>query len=148
MALEHKWSLPDGHVVHAKVLVPVDKKIEIDELDHATFTFRTTANQPLEFGLSLAANIIHSIDAFVVREMIRRCHDRGIQMATIHDCFYAHPNDMDIVRLIYICIMMELADSDIMQNILREISGNSTYKFTKVSTNLSEAIRESEYALS
>ena len=148
MALEHKWSLPDGHVVHAKVLVSVDKKIEVDELDHATFTFRTTANQPSEFGLSLAANIIHSIDAFVVREMIRRCNDRGVQLATIHDCFYACPNDMDIVRLIYICIMAELARSDIMQNILREISGNSTYKFTKLTDNLDEAIIKSEYALS
>lgn len=147
-ALEHSWSLPDGHVVHAKVLAPVDKKIEVDELNHATFTFRTTANIPQEHGLSLAANIVHSVDAYIVREMVRRTHARGIQLATIHDCFYACPNDMDIIRLIYIQIMMEIAKLDLMQDILREITGNPTYVYTKVSNNLSNLISKSEYALS
>ena len=56
-ALNHKWVLPDGHTAYCKVQVPVDKKIEVDELDHATFTHRAIVNLPREYGVELIANV-------------------------------------------------------------------------------------------
>ena len=73
-ALSHDWSLPDGFEAKCKVMTPVDVKIEVDELDHATFTHRFYENEGTETGLSIAANIIHSIDGMIVREMNRRCN--------------------------------------------------------------------------
>jgi len=73
-ALSHDWTLPDGFEAKCKVLTPVDVKIEVDELDHATFTHRFYENEGTETGLSIAANIIHSIDGMIVREMNRRCN--------------------------------------------------------------------------
>ena len=86
-ALYHSWTLPDDHVSHVKVMVPVEKKVEVDELDHATFTHRFYVNQAEENGLSLAANIVQSIDGFIVREMQRMAQRQGFELLSIHDPF-------------------------------------------------------------
>jgi len=83
----HQWTLPDGHIAYVKVMVPEDHKIEIDELDHATFTHRIYVNKAQESGLSLAANIIHSVDGYVVREMVRNSKRQGFDLLHIHDSF-------------------------------------------------------------
>lgn len=73
-ALEHRWTLPDGFEAVVPVMEAVDFKVEVDELNHATFTHRIFENIGTETGLSIAANVIHSIDGMVVREMNRRCN--------------------------------------------------------------------------
>jgi len=83
--LSHDWSLPDGFEAKCKVMTPVDVKIEVDELDHATFTHRFYENEGTETGLSIAANIIHSIDGMIVREMNRRCNYDPVILAKAKD---------------------------------------------------------------
>lgn len=141
-----KWI--NGHVAHVKVMEKVDKKVEVDELDHATFTHRLSVNQPVEFSLAIPANIIQSIDGYVVREMVRRCNAQGFQMAPIHDAFWASPNDMNHIRQFYNDILAEIADSNIMQNILDNIAPNTGRVFTKFSWDLGDQIRQNNYALS
>lgn len=145
--LEHTWTLPDGHVSKVKVMVPIDKKVEIDELDHATFTHRVYVNQAEDRGLSLAANIVHSIDGYLVREMVRRANTQGFELLTIHDSFWASPNYMNEVRQNYSDILAEIADSNLLEDILNEITGKSGH-LHKYTTGLSSKIRSSEYALS
>lgn len=147
-ALAHSWTLPDGVHVVVKVEELVSKKIEIDEMDHATFTMKVHVNQPSTSGISLAANIVHSIDAYVAREMIRRSHIQGFDMLTIHDNFIASPNHMNKVRQNYVEILAEIADSNILQNILREVTQNFSLVYKKYSNDLGKSILESEYALS
>lgn len=72
-ALSHKWILPDGYEAVIKVMVPKTTRIEVDELDHSTFTYAYEENEPTEKGLSLAANLIHSCDAYLLRSVVRRC---------------------------------------------------------------------------
>lgn len=72
-AMSHDWVLPDNHHVHIKVMVDQEKRIEVDELDHATFTYRFKEHCGEKSGLSNAANVIHSIDAYIMRSLIRRC---------------------------------------------------------------------------
>lgn len=148
LGLEHKWTLPDGYVVHAKVMSQVDKTFKIDELDKTEVAYRTKLNQPQKKGLSLAASTIHSVDAYVVREMVRRLHKMNIQMAPIHDCFYARPQHMNKVRSTYIQILAEIADSNLMQDILRELLGDPGVTLQKKTNNLGSHIRNSDYALS
>ena len=52
----------------------VDARIEVDELDHATFTYEFYENQGSKSGLSNAANLTHSVDAYILRCMHRRCN--------------------------------------------------------------------------
>lgn len=144
--LEHTWSMPDKHIIRAKVMAVVDKRIEIDELGHKTFTHRAKINMPQARGLSLAANIVHSIDGYIVREMVRRSNRSGFELATIHDSFWAHPNHMNQVRKIYVKILAELAQMDLLQSITDQLQPG--WGQVRKSTDLSEYILQSEYALS
>ena len=86
-ATDHSWIMPDGHNVVVRVMVEESKKIEIDEANHSTFTHNVYVNKPSEYGVSIAANIVHSIDGYIVREMVRRADEQGFALLTIHDSF-------------------------------------------------------------
>lgn len=73
-ALEHKWQLPDGFNAKVKVMSQKETRVEVDELDHATFTYVYYENEGTKKGLSNAANVIHSVDAYVLRSIHRRCN--------------------------------------------------------------------------
>lgn len=72
-ALEHSWYMPDAFSVKIKVLEEKETKIYIKELDDACVTMITKENKPVKRGVSLVANSIHAIDAYILRSMVRRC---------------------------------------------------------------------------
>lgn len=235
--LAHEWKLPDGFLARVKVMTKVTaddprSRIEIDELDHATFTYEYKINEGAKKGISNAANVIHSIDAWILRSMHRRCnYDAAVvsnakgylesefvlrtnfstdqvprntadklayyiqqyersgladvvilpylkngydvmflstkhieslltiiksmlahppfDLITVHDEFRASPVYMDHVRQHYIDIFAEIADSDLLADILSQIHGFKGV-INKLSAPgvLSALIRDSEYALS
>lgn len=142
-SMYHEWTLPDGHVAHVKVIERVDTRIDVDELD-MTFAYRFYPNQPSKKGTSLAPNIIHSIDAYVVREVIRRCQ---FEVAHIHDAFTCHPNNMPKLMDAYRNVLADIADSNLLQDILSQVEGKPT-QLQKYDYDLSSDIRSSQYALS
>lgn len=73
-ASKHSWVLPDNHHVHVKVMDKIDTRIQIDELNGSTFTYRYEDNVGKEKGLSNIANVVHSVDAYLLRTLIRRCN--------------------------------------------------------------------------
>ncbi len=143
----HQWSLPDGHVARVPVTEMSDVRIEVDELNHRTFTYRYNKQQPSENYRSLVANIIHSVDGYVARQMVRTCNDMGIELVHIHDCFVFSPDYLQAVRRTYREILADIADSDLLSDILSEISGEYV-EVVKLSTDLSKDILNSEYMLS
>lgn len=72
-ALSHDWILPDNFHAHVKVMQMVETRIEVDELDHATCTYEYAVNEGKDRDVKMAANVIHSIDGYVLRTMQRRC---------------------------------------------------------------------------
>jgi len=146
-ATEHVWTLPDGHVSRVKVTEMINARIEVDELDHTTFTYRFEVNRASDVSTSLVPNIIHSIDAWIARDMVRQAHKEGFELAHIHDAFCAHPNHMQRVREMYKGFMADLADMSLLESILSEISGKAV-SLTKFSDDLSIDIIDSEYMLS
>jgi hypothetical protein len=221
-AEKHSWTMPDGFTVHNTVTRLHDTKVEVDELDHTTFIYRHEVNAGTKSGLANAANIVHSIDGFVNRELCYRCnHDdllyvakyyielelryrkahvrdfhsnaprierlweehkflsltgcehvnsntvmhfsthylcalleliedtiQHIQfdLATVHDEFKAHANNMDRVRQVYIEIFAELAESNILNTILEELTGEPS-NIQPIDPNLGDKIRLGNYAL-
>lgn len=227
-ALEHSWKLPDGFDARIKVMTKTEARIEVDELDHATFTYEFYENVGQKKGLSNAANVVHSVDAFVLREMHRRCnHDRKVladvsmtiaaeldrrtynapkvdglklnqkaqyfkeqyerstmitaailphldgesashlstehleklyhmtgqmiqhkpfPIVTVHDEFKSHPNNVNWVRWHYKEILAEIADSNLLDDLLSQIHGVPGV-FHKLSFNLGDQIRQSNYGL-
>lgn len=73
-ALKHQWKLPDGYDAVVKVMEKVSARIEVDELDHSTFTYVFHENIGSKSGRSLPANVVHSVDAYVLRCIHRRCN--------------------------------------------------------------------------
>lgn len=229
-ALAHQWKLPDGYDVHVRVMEKQSARIEVDELDHATFTHEFYDNVGTPTGRSLPANVIHSVDAYILRTIQRRCNydvatiekaamtiqielmernlfstirrsmphfetklgyyvaqyersgiadvviapflDLGnintlstehllalaqimhgmlayapFAVVTVHDEFRVHPNNANHLRQQYINILAELADSNLLDDLLSQIHGVPG-TFTKLSSNLGELIRGSNYALS
>lgn len=149
--LAHKWTLPDGHTAYVRVYDEEEKKIELNELqtsagNNATFTYKAKVYREAEYGISLPANVIHSIDAWVVRELRRRCKKSGFDMIAVHDQFFCSPNWMNELRQHYLDIMCWIADSNLMQDIISEIL-ETPVVYTKNSDNLSEAMRGAEYAV-
>lgn len=70
-AEDHSWTLADG----VDVVIKVKEKLvtEVFILDQPV-NVEFYVNQGTERGISLVANVTHSVDALVVREMGRRCN--------------------------------------------------------------------------
>ena len=86
-ALAHECVSPDGFHAKNKVMQKVEGvRIEVDELDHATFTYEYYINEGSESGLSNVANMIQQGDAYVLRCLVRRCNydPELIQWASHH----------------------------------------------------------------
>jgi DNA-directed RNA polymerase len=143
----HEWTLADNHTAYVPVTGTAEKNLEIDELNHLRMTYRTQVLGTRSQSRALAANVVHSVDAWVCRQMILMAKKQGFWLAPIHDCFYTSPKYMNQVRKNYMTLLAWIADNPVLENILRNIS-NKPVIIRKGSNNLSKAILEAEYPLS
>lgn len=81
--LSHAWKLPDGYTAFVKVMQQVKQRIEIDEIQHHKFDYIYYINEGEKSGVKNAANVIHSIDAYVLRSLVRRCNYDATHVAHI-----------------------------------------------------------------
>lgn len=70
-ALINSWVLPDNFHVHVKVMARIEETVHFMNQPFETFK---NVNQATEKGRSLGANVTHSIDGMIVREIGRRCN--------------------------------------------------------------------------
>lgn len=70
--LAHSWVMPDNFHVNIKVMQSKEARIQINELGDATFTTYVKINEGTEKGVSLVANVTHSLDSYVLRSLVRR----------------------------------------------------------------------------
>ena len=76
-ATSHDWVLPDNFHVRVKVM---DDHVEHVQFLNKPHEVTTKVNRAKDSGVSNAANIIHSIDGLVVREVLRRCNYNAARM--------------------------------------------------------------------
>jgi len=219
--LSYEFTMPDGFHAYIPIMQQTEAEIEVDELDHASFTYTYSVNEGSETGKSTAANTIHACDSLVCRELGRRCNYDGMGLAYIamvisdhlangtyaepkeiprierlavesgfyslvgvesigkisvtnfskeyltrilgliddtlkhksfpvvfiHDAFRAHPNNCNRVRQVYKDIMAEIAESNMLEFILNQIS-STPIKIQKYSDDLGDEIRNGSYAIS
>lgn len=210
--LTYSWTLPDHHTVVTKVMCEVSKKIRVKEIPtesgkEGSFMHVWKEHRWDEFYRAIPANVTHSLDSYVVREMIRRGNHNKAELlhalefaqgcrvtdrteivsivevdkimrgqvkhltdnklgllneviesvidnpvfpvTTIHDAFKTYPQFGNELRQNYINIFAELAHSNVLQGILREITGRHTATYHKRTdgTELAELIRNSNYAI-
>lgn len=137
---EFSWTLPDGHVAHCPVVENETVTVKLHEYE---FPFTYKKQQGSKNFRSLCPNIIHSIDGWIAREMVRRTK---FDLFHIHDCFAFHPNHLEEVKDTYKSILADLNDMDLLGSIVSELLGKNVV--CKGTNKLSNEIRKSEYALS
>jgi hypothetical protein len=71
---------------------------------------------------------------------------KPFDVLTVHDAFRIHANNGDVLRYWYKEILAELAESNLLANILFQITGMNVH-VPKLSRNLGNMIRESDYAI-
>lgn len=90
----HAWSLPDGHVAYVPVLETVEHRINISRLKHQPVAL-ITENVSKDKGISLIANVIHSVDAFILRELIRRTNHKRYNLGRIKQQLQSDKEDFE-----------------------------------------------------
>ncbi len=227
-ALVHEWKLPDGFDARVKVINKKEVRITVDELNSASFTYEFNVNEGTKTGLSNVANVTHSVDAYILRCIQRRCNydaaavkhmelcieaelltrerhqfepeplvnerlkyyveqytrstmvdiiiapyinmenvdqlttkhlesllyvaksmlvHKPFPVITVHDEFRCHPNYMNFLRQHYINIFADIAESELLSDLLSQLYGVKG-KADKLSNNLGTLIRGSNYGLS
>ena len=145
-ATEHSWTLPDGHVVKCPNLVPKEARIEICG---TRFTHKWKELGNSKVSTSLGVNITHSVDGYVVREMVRKAKKQGFVLVHIHDSFWTQPKYIQQVRQNYLVILESIAKSDLLTDIAKQI--NPTFEgitYTQEEQDMWKHILNAEYALS
>ena len=86
---EYSWNMPDGFAVKTKVIIPIDIKVELQELlteggNPTTFTHRVYRQGEDPKYVAVAANVTHSCDSLLVRELKRRAGYDRTWMQEVH----------------------------------------------------------------
>lgn len=139
----NKWTLPDDHTAYCPVTKVLESKIEIPEKGmKITYTHTVQKANPQE-NRSLCPNVIHSIDGYICREVVKRLNSKSIEVSPIHDSFGVHPNHCDELRRVYRELLAELYESDILVGILKEITGSDIkINILPADENIAQAIRD------
>ncbi len=124
----YEWTMPDEHVCKIKVIVEHNTVVKLTgNKKEFEYKYKYYENECSDNGTEILANIIHSIDAYIAREMIRKVTNRkgtnNVIIAHIHDAFTFHPNDAPLVIQAYKEILADIHDSNLLADIVYQLSG-------------------------
>lgn len=151
------WTMPDGFKV--KYDVKSTQKLDISCKTKSGVKFHFDRDVQIykgsEFNRGMSPNVIHSVDGYVAREMIRRMTQPCAKfnrnypafITSIHDAFGTHPNNAEEMTYHYTNIMCELNESNLLQDIMSQISGKNMLSIKK-NTLTNDMIKASIYKLS
>ena len=149
----HSWKLPDGHWAYVPSLVTKTHKIEVKELDksikYPSFNIRCEDNEASKDNWrSLAVNVVHSLDAWVCRQVITMLRERNIVVSPIHDSFGVYAEDCGELRKCYRYTLARLYKEPILESILQQVTDKpiDVKEFMKgeYSEDIYQAIRNNE----
>lgn len=133
-----KWTMPDGFKVETTSVVSYSGKDSDDKnkqvrgwfLDLNGKTHEGTASVKIEeyakFSRALAPNVVHSIDGFLGREVIRRLQAMGIQVSFIHDSFGVHPNNASTLHQVVREVAAYILELNLLEDILSQLNPTQT----------------------
>lgn len=199
-----KWKLPDGFVAQAPTVKTKRIELWLPNFPHVKFGYAYKTIEGKEKGIELAANVVHSVDGYIAREMVYRAmiggnidemaikralkvtakHDKpevcfslyrllntdkelwglfgksylekalayaqvvkdmpSFNIISVHDDFKCHPNYVKWMKILYIEILADIADSQLLKQILNDINPNAFVPFrgSKVFANtIREAVK-------
>lgn len=137
------WTLPDGHTAYCPVSKVLESKIEIPEKGMKITYTHTVQRANFAERRSLCPNLVHSLDGYICREIVKRLHSKGIEVSPIHDSFGVHPNNCDELRRVYRELLAEIYEEDTLTNLLKEITGSDiNVDIPSANKDIAQAIRD------
>lgn len=128
---KYSWVMPDGFKVETTATTTVVHKGFYVDLEHKvtrSVSIEAKVEYNTRFNRSLAPNVIHSIDAYIAREVIRRC---DFDIMVIHDSFgVTEENVTELVR-VYKEVLADVLEMDLLSDILKQIDGTKRFKILK-----------------
>ena len=116
------WTLPDGHTAYCPVTKVLESRLEIPEISAKIVYTHTVQRANDAEKRSLCPNVIHSLDGWICRQVIKVLDSQGIEVSPIHDSFGVHPNYCDELRKAYKGAIGRLYRENILEDILSEIT--------------------------
>ena len=114
----------------------------LTENDHRDFLATNVAMEKDVYSMSMG-----DVHRAVNRLKLMQSH-KPFPIIPVHDEFKCHPNNMNRLRYWYKEVLAEIAESYLIEDILREITGNKRLTLVKESVGLGDKIRNSNYAIS
>ncbi len=146
----HEWTMP---ITKAKVKIAViddlvgNVKMTIDGKE-VKVPFHTKIKTGMDKGLSLAANITHSVDALIKDLVVMKFKRENRPIATIHDAFGVHPNDVALLMDTYQQALIQIYNGNVIQDILRQITGDLILEVPQINTGMFTLdLMRSKYAI-
>ena len=142
--LYNAWYLPDGHYAYCPVMVQDKKRVEVKEMKGGTATMTVVCDvnkASHEPHRSLMPSTIHSVDGLILRWVIEKLNDQGIQVSPIHDSFGVHAEHCDALREAYRKCLARLYKEDILNSILKQIQPDARFELPEYDPAVYEAIR-------
>ena len=115
------WTTPLKMPVVQPYRKAVNRRVAT-KLQSVTIVNRTAAD-PIHKAKQLQAfppNFIHSLDATHMFLTALKCHDVGITFASIHDCFWTHPGDVNTMNRIIRDAFIRMHSEDIVGRLAAE----------------------------
>jgi len=142
------WTMPDGFRVKYDVKRDVEYEGSRVSRNGLSFDFKTSTSiyGGTKYNAGMAPNVIHSVDGYTARQLIRSMGDKYI--TSIHDAFGVHPNDVSQLKTNYANLMIELLHSNLLEDIIKQIANGRPYTVPPKSNTLTEEqILSSVYAI-
>ena len=121
-----EWTMPDGVKCSVAMQQTFEEHINwIDPLGKShTVTHHKRFLVPGSKSKAWAPRIVQSVDAYILREMVRRMDALGYDIATKHDAFFMHPNAVFTAMRVYNDIVIEVLEMDLLTDIMQQITGD------------------------
>ena len=113
-----EWTMPDNMAIKVPQITQEYLKVKTRNFN-VSFKMDKIGCDFKNNKRSLAVNVIHSIDAYINRQMVLRASG---DILPIHDNFQIHPNYCDETLNNYNTILNELSNSDLLGDIVREVT--------------------------
>lgn len=139
----HEFTLPNGHTVYLPNVEPVSRRVRAPLLQGKSFTYITQEITEKDFGLSLPANIIHSIDAYLIY-LVGKYTDKPF--LPNHDCFYTSPVYMNEIRIAYNKALRDIHEMNLLNSILKQVS-HDEIGYEQFRSDLGNEILEANYSI-
>ena len=142
------WTMPDG--VQATVATQDTKEIHVkwvDQYGRSHSMLHHVRVLDSNNTTALAPRLVQSVDAFVLRQVVRKCIDAGIGIMVNHDGFVFHPNHVRTGMRFYREVLAEVFDMDLLTDILGQLVGRKLTTSYRTGTVTKEDILDSKYSI-